>query len=96
MLTARVTGANGTSGSRVPGPGSGDLASAIERLPRLSLTEMKPGETVLLAGSYGDDPARVTVITLLAGAEPILQSRSGRALDLGSWNLDLNMSAGVP
>jgi hypothetical protein len=75
-----------------------DPTSAIEKLPRLSLADVKPGEAVILACTKGDDPSRVTAITLLAGVEPVLRaaSRGGRTLDLGSWNLDLSMGVGVP
>jgi len=40
----------------------------------------------------------VTAITLLAGVEPLLRtsSKGARTLDLGSWNLDLNMNVGLP
>ncbi len=76
----------------------GNLQTAIERLPRLSLSELKPGEGVILTCTSSTDPSSVTAITLLAGVEPILRasSKGGRPPDLGSWNLDLNMNAGGP
>ncbi len=77
---------------------NGDLQAAIERLPRLSLADLKQGEAIILACTRSADPTRVSAITLLAGVEPILaaSSKGGRPVDLGSWNLDLNMSAGGP
>jgi hypothetical protein len=35
---------------------------------------------------------------LLAGVEPLLKTstRGGQPINLGSWNLDLNMNVGVP
>ena len=70
----------------------------IEKLPALSLADLKPGEAVILSCTNNEDPSRVTAIMLLAGVEPVLRSssRGGQALNLSSWNLDLNMNVGVP
>jgi hypothetical protein len=94
MLAARLS--DNASPGQPQGPR--DLPLAIEKLPPLSLADLKPGEAVILGGTKSEDPSRVTAITLLAGVEPVLRasSRSGRALNLGSWNLDLNMNIGVP
>lgn len=75
-----------------------DLQSAFEKLPALTLADLKPGEAIILSCTKSEDPSRATVITLLAGVELLLRSSSkgGRALDLGSWNLDLNMNLGLP
>jgi hypothetical protein len=75
-----------------------DLQSVIESLPPLNLAELKPGEALILSCTKTEDPSRVTAITLLAGAEPLLRASSkGRGtLDLGAWNFDLNMSVGIP
>ncbi len=88
----------GTGGQPPRQPSNGDLQAALERLPHLRLADIKPGEAVILSCTSSIDPSRVTAITLLAGVEPVLRasSRGGRPLDLGSWNLDLNMNAGVP
>ncbi len=89
MLAARIQGAGAPSSS-------GELQSAIEKLPRLNIADLKPGEAIILTCTNGDDPLSATAITLLAGAEPLFRSKGGKPLDLGSWNLDLNMSVGVP
>ncbi len=96
MMATRLKGERTASSPAAPPQDAGDLQAAIEKLPHLNLPDLRPGEAVLLACSNGDDPSRVTAITLLAGAEPLLTSKGGKALDLGSWNLDLNMSVGVP
>jgi hypothetical protein len=85
-------------GATAPGESSQqntqDIQSLIERLPSLSLADLKVGEALILSCTNGVISSRVTVITLLAGVEPILRasSKDGRPPDLGSWNLDLNMS----
>jgi hypothetical protein len=77
---------------------SKDLQSLIERLPQISPADLKPGDAVILSCVSGADAARITAITLLTGVEPLLKTsgNSGRLVNLGSWNLDLNMNVGVP
>ncbi len=74
----------------------GELQAAIDNLPYLGVADLKPGDTVILTCTRGEDPGQATAKTLLAGAEALLKSKGGKAVDLGSWNLDLNMSVGVP
>ncbi len=95
MLAVRIQG--GTKPA-APGahPNGGDLQSAIERLPQLSLADLKAGEAVLLTGTKGDDPSHVTAVTILAGTGQLLKTKEGKTLDLGSWNLDLDMNVGGP
>ena len=61
--------------------GGFDVQEMIERLPQVQLAELKPGDVVIVSSTVGDDPARATAITILAGAEPVLvalQSGAGR------------------
>ena len=78
--------------------GPKDVQSTIERLPPLGLVDLKVGEALILSCTNSADPSHVTAITLLAGVEPLLRdsSRGGKSLNLGSWNLDLNMNVGLP
>jgi hypothetical protein len=73
-----------------------DLRPLIEKLPPLGLANLKAGDAVILSFAPGADASRVTAITLLAGIEPLLKpaGKGGQAVNLGSWNLDLNI--GVP
>ena len=75
-----------------------DLQSVIEKLPPLNLTDLKPGDTVILSFVAGEDASRLTAITLLAGVEPLLKApgKGLQLVNLGSWSLDLNMNVGVP
>lgn len=85
-------------GSEATQRGPSDFQSMLEKLPVLSVGDLKPGDALIISCTNSSDPSRVTAITLLAGAEPLLRSSSkgGRTLDLGSWNLDLNMNVGLP
>ncbi len=77
--------------------GPRDLQSMIERMPAMNLTEIKAGDSIIIASTNGADPGAVTAITVLAGVEPIFAaaSQSGRQMALGSWNLELNMNLGM-
>ena len=81
-----------------PDRGARDLHPLIEKLPQLNLADLKPGDAVIISFANSEDASRVTAITLLAGVEPLLKTstRGGQPINLGSWNLDLNMNVGVP
>jgi hypothetical protein len=68
------------------------------------LNEVKTGETIIISSTRGADPQQLTAITLLAGAEGLVNMRraalaraaaSGGAQanqSMGNWNLgDLSM-----
>jgi hypothetical protein len=69
-------------------PEGGDLQEMIERLPALTLAEIKPGETIAVCSTIGTTPSRLTAITLVSGVDAILSAmqRAGsqRALDLST------------
>lgn len=72
---------------------SGDLSSALERLPKINAADLKPGEAVIASGGTGPDHAGLTATNIVVGVEPLLQApqrRSNQSSDLGNdWNLDL-------
>ncbi len=71
----------------------GDFSQMVERMPVFSLSELKPGDAIIVASSVGPDPGRVTAITLLAGVEALLTAPAGqtnRQLN-ASWNFDINI-----
>jgi len=90
MLAARNPG--------TPSNASPQIQSILEKLPAFTVADLKPGDALIISCTNSSDSSRVTAITLLAGVEPLLRntSKDGRAPDLGSWNLDLNMNVGVP
>lgn len=59
-----------------PGGGQGrggfNIQDMLERLPVVTLAEVKPGEMIIVSSTKGADPTRLTAISLLAGAEPLL------------------------
>ncbi len=78
--------------------GAPDMQQMLDRLPVVTLADLKPGDAIILASTVGRDPGQVTAITLLAGVEPLLSAApgGGREMSLGSWNLDLNMNMSMP
>ena len=56
--------------------------------PSLPLSELKPGDAIMLSSTTGSDPARVTAVMLLAGVEPLLAASPTATRDIMSgWNL---------
>lgn len=68
--------------------GSGDLQQMLSRLPVSPLTDFQKGDAVMIVAT-ADSGGAATVITLLGGVEPILQSGSqGQASSLLTpWSL---------
>jgi hypothetical protein len=96
---ARSAGAPGPNGPGRGPRGNGDLSQMLERLPKISATELKPGDAVVVSGSpSGSDKTHLLGLTVIAGVEPIFQSAPSRAQSLGDWGASLNSSAeaGMP
>jgi hypothetical protein len=88
-------GPGGPGGFRGGGPGGpgggGDLQQVLERMPALSLADLKKGDAVIVSSSKGPGDASVTAFAFVAGVEPFLAAapRTAGQVNLGSWNLDL-------
>ena len=102
MLAARLNGpaAGGAQGGPGAGArpgggpgggggGGGDMEQMIERMPPLSLAELKAGDALIISSTVGAESDKITAITLLAGVEPILTSapKGRQGMVLGNWNL---------
>jgi hypothetical protein len=59
---------------REGGAGPEDL---LERLPTMTLAEVKPGDRILVSSTRGSDPARLNAIALVAGLEALAPPRMG-------------------
>jgi hypothetical protein len=77
------------------GPGGGDLQQILERMPQLSLAELKKGDAVIVSSSKVPGDSAVTAFAFVAGVEPFLAAapRTAGQVNLGSWNLDLGGGA---
>jgi hypothetical protein len=74
--------------AQTPGAGSGmvDLQQAISRLPAAHIADLQKGDAVMIVATVGQAGSDISVITLLAGVEPILTSPEGASI-LTPWSL---------
>jgi len=95
-------GAGGPQGAGPGGPqgprpgGGGNMADMLERLPVISIHELKVGDVILLSSLPGADPTQLTAISLVSGVEPLLQMMAARQQQGGArpQGVDLNGSFG--
>src|SRR5688572_3263800 len=65
-------GAGGPGGGGPGGGGRGGINDMLERLPTISLADVKVGDTIIVSSTQGVDPARLTAISLVTGAHTLL------------------------
>jgi len=65
--TATTPNVSGSDG------GSGDIQEIIERLPPIQVSDLKPGELIVVSSTIGRDPSLVTAITVAAGLEDLVR-----------------------
>jgi hypothetical protein len=64
-------GGPGGPGGR-PAGGGFNINDMLERLPTISLADVKAGDTIVVSSTQGVDPTRLTAISLLTGADTLL------------------------
>jgi hypothetical protein len=102
---AEQTGENGNGSSAARSPeaaegnpphgmrshsGGGDIPQMIERLPAIGISDLKPGDALVISGVATGNSSRLLATSIIAGVEPILQSspaRSGGQSVGGDWGL---------
>ncbi|MDX6531079.1 MAG: hypothetical protein QOH41_3369 [Blastocatellia bacterium] len=81
-----------------PGRGGGNMADLLERLPIISINDLKVGETIIMSSLQGSDPSQLTAISLVTGVEPLLTMMAARPQTGGQpargQGVDLNGSFG--
>ena len=82
---------SGRSGGmgRFGGGGTADLQQTISRMPAARLADLQKGDAVMVVATEGGANGVSTVITLLAGVEPILEAspKSNPSTILSPWSL---------
>ncbi len=75
--------------------GMSNLSQALERMPVITLNDLKRGDPVVIFSTEGTSPSEVTAIYILTGVEPILAAlpKGGGEMNLGTWNLSLGGGA---
>lgn len=72
---ARPQGGGGQGGPGGGGPGARggfNINDMLERLPTISLADVKVGDTIIVSSTQGVDPTRLTAISLVSGADTLL------------------------
>lgn len=91
----------GPGGPQGAGPGRGggmNMADLLERLPIISINDLKVGDTIIMSSLQGADPTQLTAISLVTGIEPLLTMMAARQQTGGQagrpQGVDLNGSFG--
>jgi hypothetical protein len=92
------TSPEASAGARPGGGANGDMSQMLERLPKSSISDLKPGEQVVVSGGVGEDKSHLTAINVIAGVEPLFATpkegggkRGGNNVDLSGWSLDVGI-----
>ncbi len=66
-------GPSGPGGPGGPGGRGGpNINDMLERLPTIAIADLKVGDTIIVSSTQGVDPARLTAIALVSGADTLL------------------------
>lgn len=82
-------GAGSGNGRAFPGGGSG-LSQILQQLPKISLSDLKVGDAVMIVASEANAASTsVTAVTLLTGVGPILSAMpsGSQEMNLSPWNM---------
>lgn len=97
MMMVRPGGGGGAGGQAPPaggqaagqGPGGpgraggGNMQDMLERLPTIALADVKVGDTIIVSSTKGADPTRLTAISLISGADTLLNMLAARQQQAG-------------
>jgi hypothetical protein len=76
----------GQGGGRAGGPGGGggsNMQEMFERLPTIAIADVKVGDTIIVSSTKGADPTRLTAISLITGADTLLNMLAARQQQAG-------------
>ena len=76
--SAPLAGSQGAPGQGGPVRRMMDPQQMLERLPAVTLAELKPGQMIVISSTVGADPTRVTAIQLVSNVEPLVAMMSRR------------------
>ncbi|HEY6119489.1 MAG TPA: hypothetical protein VIV66_05985 [Pyrinomonadaceae bacterium] len=77
-------GGQGGPGNRPGGGGGFNINDMLERLPTVSLADVKVGDTIMVSSTQGADPSRLTAIALVTGADALLNIVAARQQQAGA------------
>jgi len=96
---AGAAGPGGPQGAGPGGKGAGmNMADLLERLPIISISDLKVGDMIIMSSLQGADPTQLTAISLVTGIEPLLAMMAAKQPSGGQTGrpqgVDLNGSFG--
>ncbi len=71
-----------------------DLSRVLNRLPAETVTDLKPGEAVMIVASNNQETGRPTAITMVSGVEQILAASPNGQTTLSPWSLGSGQGEG--
>ena len=87
-------GSRGGGMGRARGGGGFNLQDMLERLPTISVAEIRVGDTIIVSSTKGADPERLTAISLVSGADTLLNMIAARQQQTGGQTAP-NPAAGL-
>ena len=93
----KPTGTGAATPPAGPGPGAGapSIQDMLDRLPRITAAEVKPGDIIVVSSTNGADPSRLTAITLISGADTLLTMVAPKPAGAGQPNPAAGLGSGV-
>jgi hypothetical protein len=75
----------------------GNFKQMLDHMPPLAISELKPGDPLIVVSTEGSQPGEVTAIAVLSGVEPILEARpkGSEEVRLGPWNMSIGGGGGA-
>jgi hypothetical protein len=70
-------GERGAGGGRMGGGGM-NIQDMLERLPTIAIADVKVGDTIIVSSTKGADPTRLTAISVISGADTLLNMMAAR------------------
>lgn len=93
---APAPGGPGVAGAGPRAGGGGmNVQDMLERLPTISAADVKVGDTIIVSSTQGADPKRLTAISLISGADTLLNMLAARQPQPAGPRAAPNPSAGL-
>jgi hypothetical protein len=93
---APTVGTGGAPGGPTGRMGGGvNMQDMLERLPTISVADVKVGDTIIVSSTQGADPSRLTAISLVSGADALLNMIAARQPQQAGPRAAPNPSAGL-
>ena len=75
---------------------SNDLSQLLERIPKISVSDLKPGDAVIATGGAAAGSSGLTATNIIAGMEPVFQTPQRRGDHSSAMSNDWNLDLAIP